>query len=70
MQRIVLQLYLQQIEHIERQITDLDQALAAALAPHQDAIELSNGAMFMILRTRTSYRYGRMSHRPWLVLYE
>jgi transposase len=38
-QRIVLQLHLQQIDHIERQIADLDQALAAALAQHQDAIE-------------------------------
>lgn len=38
-QRIVLKLYLQQIDHIERQVADLDQALAAALAQHLDAIE-------------------------------
>lgn len=38
-QRIVLNLYLQQIDYIERQVADLDQALAAALSPHLDAIE-------------------------------
>lgn len=38
-QRIVLKLYLQQIDHIEQQIAELDQALAAALAPHGEAIE-------------------------------
>jgi len=38
-QRIVLELYLQQIGHIERQITDLEQVLAAALAQHLNAIE-------------------------------
>jgi transposase len=38
-QRIVLKLFLQQIDYIERQMTELDQALAQALAPHQDAIE-------------------------------
>jgi transposase len=38
-QRIVLKVFLQQIDYIERQMADLDQALARALAPHQDAIE-------------------------------
>lgn len=38
-QRIVLNLYLQQIDYIERQVADLDQALAAALSPHLNAIE-------------------------------
>lgn len=38
-QRIVLKLSLQQIDHIERQITDLEQVLAAALAQHLNAIE-------------------------------
>ena len=38
-QRIVLKLYLQQIDHMERQVADLDQALAAALAQHLDAVE-------------------------------
>jgi len=38
-QRIVLKLYLQQIDHIERQITDLEQVLEAALAQHLNAIE-------------------------------
>jgi transposase len=39
MQQIVLKLYLQQIEYIEKQISDLDEALAGALAPHQDTIQ-------------------------------
>jgi transposase len=38
-QRIVLKLYLQQIDQIEQQVAELDQALAAALAQHLDAIE-------------------------------
>lgn len=39
MQRIVLQLYMQQIEYIERQIAELDQALATALTPHQQVVQ-------------------------------
>jgi transposase len=37
-QRIVLKLYLQQIDHIEGQLADLEQALGRALGSHQDAI--------------------------------
>ena len=38
-QRIVLALYLEQIDQIEQQVGELDKALARALAPHQNAIE-------------------------------
>jgi transposase len=38
-QRIVLKLYLQQIDQIEGQVVDLDRALATALAQHLDTIE-------------------------------
>ena len=38
-QGMVLKLYLQQINQIEQQVADLDQALASALMPHLDAIE-------------------------------
>jgi len=38
-QRIVLELYLEQIDQIEQQVGELDKALARALAPHQNAIE-------------------------------
>lgn len=38
-QRTVLRLFLQQIDQIEQQVTELDRALAQALASHQDAIE-------------------------------
>ena len=38
-QRLVLKLYLQQIDEIEEHITLLDQALGAALAAHQHAME-------------------------------
>ena len=38
-QRIVLKLYLQQIDEIERQVSELDKALAMALTRHLDAIE-------------------------------
>ena len=38
-QRPVLKLYLQQIDEIEKHITQLDQALGAALAAHQQAVE-------------------------------
>jgi len=38
-QGMVLKLYLQQINQIEQQIADLDQALASALTQHLDAIE-------------------------------
>ena len=37
-QRLVLQLYVQQIEQLEKHIADLDAALARALTPHQDAV--------------------------------
>ncbi|HVI77367.1 MAG TPA: IS110 family transposase, partial [Candidatus Acidoferrum sp.] len=36
--RMVLRLFLQQIEQIEQHLAELDQALARALAAHQDAI--------------------------------
>lgn len=38
-QRIVLKFYLQQIDQIERQVADLDQVLAAALAQHLNAVQ-------------------------------
>jgi transposase len=37
-QRLVLKLYLQQIDEIEKHITQLDQALGGALAAHQHAV--------------------------------
>jgi transposase len=38
-QRLVLKLYLEQIDTLERQMADLDKSLAKALVPHQEAIE-------------------------------
>ena len=38
-QRIVLKLYLEQIDLIERHMAEIDESLAQALVPHQDAIE-------------------------------
>ena len=38
-QRIVLKLYLEQIDLLERQMAEIDESLAKALVPHQDAIE-------------------------------
>ena len=38
-QRLVLKLYLEQIDVIERHMAELDGSLAKALTPHQDAIE-------------------------------
>jgi transposase len=38
-QRLVLQLYLQEMDQIEQHIADLDRALAAALAAHHDVVQ-------------------------------
>jgi transposase len=38
-QRLVLQLYLKQIDQLDQQIADLDAALARALTAHQDAVQ-------------------------------
>jgi hypothetical protein len=38
-QRLVLKLYLEQIDILERHLADLDKSLAKALMPHQEAIE-------------------------------
>lgn len=38
-QRLVLKLYLEQIDVLERHMVDLDKSLAKALVPHQEAIE-------------------------------
>lgn len=38
-QRLVLKLYLEQIDILERHMADLDKSLAKALVPHQEAIE-------------------------------
>jgi hypothetical protein len=38
-QRLVLKLYVKQIEQLEKHIEDLDAALAVALSPHQNAVK-------------------------------
>ena len=37
-QRLVLKLYLEQIDILERHMADLDKSLAKALVPHQEAL--------------------------------